>query len=227
MKLNRFLKPLTKKDIKSINFKGHRGNLVSNILLNRTSFAGGALGFNLPEIDSLLNGGISEEFQLINYVDNKWNDYFLNKNAKLSKWMTLIDLHIRLPELLLMRMDKLIMQSSIEGRVPFLDHKLIEFVLSIPEEIILNKTSTKPLLKKVAKKHIPEKIFNRKKQGFRAPVGEWIKKDEEYFYRSIKDFNSSTHMFDNKSLESIISGHDYQKKWYLSNLSNWHMSRSK
>ena len=227
MKLNRYLKPLTKKDIKSINFKGHRGNLVSNILLNRTSFAGGALGFNLPEIDNLLNGGITEEFQLVNYVDNKWNDYFLKKNAKLSKWMTLIDLHIRLPELLLMRMDKLIMQSSIEGRVPFLDHKLIEFVLSIPEEIILNKTSTKPLLKKVAKKHIPEKIFNRRKQGFRAPVGEWIKKDEEYFYGSIKDFNSSTHMFDNKSLESIISGHDYQKKWYLSNLSNWHMSRSK
>ena len=227
LKLNRYLKPLTKKDIKSINFKGHRANLVSNILLNRTSFAGGALGFNLPEIDNLLNGGITEEFQLVNYVDNKWNDYFLNKNAKLSKWMTLIDLHIRLPELLLMRMDKLIMQSSIEGRVPFLDHKLIEFVLSIPEEIILNKTSTKPLLKKVAKKHIPERIFNRKKQGFRAPVGEWIKKDEDYFYGSIKDFNSSTHMFDNKSLERIISGHDYQKKWYLSNLSNWHMSRTK
>jgi asparagine synthase (glutamine-hydrolysing) len=227
MKLNRFLKPLTKKDIKSINFKGHRRNLVSNILLNRTSFAGGALGFNLPEIDSLLNEGISEDFQLVNYVDKKWNDYFLNKNAKLSKWMTLIDLHIRLPELLLMRMDKLIMQSSIEGRVPFLDHKLIEFVLSIPEEIILNKSSTKPLLKKVAKKHIPEKIFNRKKQGFRAPVGEWIKKDEDYFYESIKDFNSSTHLFNNKSLENIISGNDYQKKWYLSNLSNWHMSRSK
>ena len=53
--------------------------------------------------------------------------------------MTLIDLQIRLPELLLMRMDKLVMQSSIEARVPFLDHKLIEFVLSIPENIIFNK----------------------------------------------------------------------------------------
>ena len=227
MKLNRFLKPVTKKNFKSINFKGHRGNLVSNILLNRTSFAGGALGFNLPEIDNLLYGGISEEFQLVNYVDNKWNDFFSNKNAKLSKWMTLIDLHIRLPELLLMRMDKLIMQSSIEGRVPFLDHKLIEFVLSVPVEIIFNKNITKPLLKKVAKKHIPEKISNRKKQGFRAPVGEWIKKDQDYFYGSIKDFNSSTNMFNNKALENIISGNDYQKKWYLSNLSNWHMSRSK
>ena len=226
MKLNRFIKPLTSKSISSFHFKNHRGNLVTNILLNRTSFAGGALGFNLPEIDNLLYGGITDEFQLLNYVDNKWDDYFSNKSAQLSKWMTLIDLQIRLPELLLMRMDKLIMQSSIEARLPFLDHKLIEFVLSIPEEIIFNKKITKPLLKKVAKKHIPEKIFNRKKQGFRAPIGEWIKKDQDYFYNSIKNFNKSTDLFDNKSLENIISGDDYQKKWYLSNLSNWHMSRS-
>ena len=200
---------------------------MSNILLNRTSFAGGALGFNIPEIDNLLDNGITNEHQLINYVDIKWNDYFSNKNSKLSKWMTLIDLQIRLPELLLMRMDKLVMQSSIEARVPFLDHKLIEFVLSIPEELIFNKTTTKPLLKKVAKKHIPEDIINRKKQGFRAPVGEWIKKDKDYFYDSIKTFNSSTNLFKKNSLEKIISGNDYQKKWYLSNLANWHLSRSK
>ena len=95
--------------------------------------------------------------------------------------MTLVDLKIRLPELLLMRMDKLVMQSSIEARVPFLDHELVEFVLSIPEEIIFKNNETKPLLKKVANKHISEKIFNRSKQGFRAPVGEWIKKDQNYF----------------------------------------------
>ena len=227
MRLNRFVKPIINKDIKSFNFKSHRRNLLSNILFNRTSFAGGALGFNIPEINKLLSEGITEEFQLVNYVDNKWNDYFSNKNAKLSKWMTLIDLQIRLPELLLMRMDKLVMQSSIEARVPFLDHKLIEFVLSIPEEIIFNTRNTKPLLKKVATKHIPKEIFNREKQGFRAPVGEWIKKDQDYFYSLIKEFNSSVHLFDNGYLEKIISGDDYQKKWYLSNLSNWHMSRTK
>jgi asparagine synthase (glutamine-hydrolysing) len=79
----------------------------------------------------------------------------------------------------------------------------------------------------VATKHIPKEILNREKQGFRAPVGEWIKKDQDYFYSLIKEFNSSTHLFDNGYLEKIISGDDYQKKWYLSNLSNWHMSRTK
>jgi asparagine synthase (glutamine-hydrolysing) len=226
MKLNRYIKPITKSSSINIQFKNHRTNMLSNILLNRTSFAGGALGFNLPEIDDLLVNGITNDFELINYVDNKWDDYFSNKNSKLSKWMTLIDLQIRLPELLLMRMDKLVMQSSIEARVPFLDHKLIEYILTIPEKIIFDKKTTKPLLKHVANKHIPQKIYSRTKQGFRAPVGEWIKKDQEYFYDSIRSFNSSTNLFKSKSLEKIISGRDYQKKWYLSNLAKWHLSRS-
>ena len=226
MKLNRYIKPITTSSSINIQFKNHRANMLSNILLNRTSFAGGALGFNLPEIDDLLVNGITNDFELINYVDNKWDDYFSNKNSKLSKWMTLIDLQIRLPELLLMRMDKLVMQSSIEARVPFLDHKLIEYILTIPEKIIFDKKTTKPLLKHVANKHIPQKIYSRTKQGFRAPVGEWIKKDQEYFYDSIRSFNSSTNLFNSKSLEKIISGRDYQKKWYLSNLAKWHLSRS-
>jgi len=225
MKLNNLLRPITKSRSSSFNFKSHRGNMLSNILLNRTSFAGGALGFNLPEINNLLVEGITSEYELIHFVDNKWDDYFSNKNSYLSKWMTLIDLQIRLPELLLMRMDKLVMQSSIEARVPFLDHKLIEFVLSVPENIIFDKNNTKPLLKKVASKHISEEIFNRKKQGFRAPVGEWIKKDENYFYEAIKEFNSTSGLFDQKYLNKVISGQDFQKKWYLANLAKWHMSR--
>lgn len=225
MKLNNYLRPITKSRSNSFNFKNHRGDMLSNILLNRTSFAGGALGFNLPEINSLLSEGITQDYELIHFVDNKWDDYFSNKNSYLTKWMTLIDLQIRLPELLLMRMDKLVMQSSIEARVPFLDHKLIEFVLSIPESIIFDKNNTKPLLKKVASKHIPKEIFNRKKQGFRAPVGEWIKKDENYFYDAIIEFNSITGLFDQKYLNKVISGQDFQKKWYLANLAKWHISR--
>ena len=82
MRLNRFIKPVISKDIKSFSFKSHRGNLLSNVLLNRTSFAGGALGFNIPEINNLLMGGVSQEFPLVNYVDYKWKDYFSNKNAE-------------------------------------------------------------------------------------------------------------------------------------------------
>ena len=225
MKLNKFLRPIVSERSDLFKMKNHRLNLVSNILFNRTSFAGGALGFNLNELDHLIDGGIPNESELVYYVDNKWDDYFQSKEAKLSKWMTLIDLQIRLPELLLMRMDKLTMQSAVEARVPFLDHHLVEYVLTIPENIIFDRKTTKPLLKKVAQSHIPEKIINRKKQGFRAPIGEWLKKDEDYFYEGIKEFNLLVNLFSEKEINRILAGNDFQKKWYLVNLARWHLTR--
>ena len=225
LKLNKFFKPYFKSTKKYSSFKNHRLNMLSNILFNRTSFAGGALGFNLKELDSLIVDGLPNHSDLIFYADNKWKDYFSNKNSKISKWMTLIDLKIRLPELLLMRMDKLVMQSAVEARVPFLDHKLVEYVLSLPEELLIDLTNTKSLLKKVALKYLPDQIINRKKQGFRAPIGEWIKKDEEKFYESVQQFNSLVNLFNERELNHILNGNDYQKKWYLINLSNWHLAR--
>jgi len=225
IKLNKYIKSINQSRSNILDFKNHRMNLVSNILFNRTSFSGGAIGFNLSEINRIVDGGLSNEFQLINYVDNKWDEYFIKKSANLSKWMTLIDLNIRLPELLLMRMDKLVMQSAVEARVPFLDHKLVEYVLTIPQEVLMNTKTTKPLLKNVARSHIPNQIVDRKKQGFRAPIGEWIKKDEDYFYESIKEFNSLVNLFSEKELKRVLEGNDFQKKWYLVNLSRWHMTR--
>ena len=124
-----------------------------------------------------------------------------------------------------MRMDKLTMQSAVEARVPFLDHKLVEYVLSIPEHIIFDTKITKPLLKEVARRHLPDQIINRKKQGFRAPIGEWLKKDEQYYYESIKEFNLLVNLFSEKEINRILAANDFQKKWYLVNLARWHLMR--
>ena len=126
--------------------------MLSNIIFGRTSFAGGALGFNLTEINKLVDGGIPNNSDSFNYVDRKWEEYFSRDDAELSKWMTLIDLDIRLPELLLMRMDKLVMQSGVETRVPFLDHKFVEFVLTIPEKILLDKNEHQTTTKRYCTK---------------------------------------------------------------------------
>ena len=45
--------------------------------------------------------------------------------------------------------------------------------------------------------------------------------------KGIYEFNKSTNLFNNKYLKSVLSGSDYQKKWYLSNLASWHLTRSK
>ena len=225
LKLNKYIKPIMRSNSRLSAFSSHRSNLLSNVMFGRTSFAGGALGFNLTEINKLVEGGISDEFSSLHYVDKKWDKYFSRSDAELSKWMTLVDLDIRLPELLLMRMDRVVMQSGVETRVPFLDHKLVEFVLTIPEKILLNQSTTKPLLKNIARNHIPKKIIDRPKQGFRAPVGEWIKKDIDFFYDSVKNFNQEVSLFNTKELNKVLNGPNYQKKWYLINLAQWHTSR--
>jgi len=226
IRLNKLVKPIRNSTSKFSRFSSHRLNLLSNIIYGRTSFAGGALGFNLTEINKLVEGGVPNNSESLNYVDRKWDEYFSRDDAELSKWMTLIDLDIRLPELLLMRMDKLVMQSGIETRVPFLDHEFVEFVLTIPEKILLNKNNTKPLLKDIARKHIPNQIIDREKQGFRAPIGEWIKKDIDLFYDLVKTFNAETNLFNSQQLNKVLNGNDFQKKWYLINLSKWHTSRN-
>ena len=117
------------------------------------------------------------------------------------------------------------MHRFIEFFLIFLDHKLVEYVLSLPEDLLIDLSNTKSLLKKVAMKYLPDQIVNRKKQGFRAPIGEWIKKDEEKFYESVQQFNSLVNLFNERELNHILNGNDYQKKWYLINLSNWHLAR--
>jgi asparagine synthase (glutamine-hydrolysing) len=77
-----------------------------------------------------------------------------------------LELKNRLPELLLMRVDKMSMAHSIETRVPFLDEDLVEFVLTIPSDLQCKNGQTKYLLKQAARGIIPDEIIDRKKWGF-------------------------------------------------------------
>jgi len=82
---------------------------------------------------------------------------------------------LRLPELLLMRVDKIGMSTSIEARVPFLDHKLVEFTMDIPEHWKTKNGTPKYLLKKALEDILPDDIIYRKKMGFAAPMTEWLR----------------------------------------------------
>jgi asparagine synthase (glutamine-hydrolysing) len=82
---------------------------------------------------------------------------------------------LRLPELLLMRVDKIGMSTSIEARVPFLDHHLVEFTMDIPLTHKVRNGDAKYLLKKAVTGLIPDEIINRKKMGFGAPMSQWLR----------------------------------------------------
>ena len=98
--------------------------------------------------------------------------------ADLLQKMTYLELKQRLAELLLMRVDKMTMATSVEARVPFLDHELVEFALALPPEMKVRNGTGKYLLKKaVSRSLLPEHIVYRAKQGFGAPVAEWFQGD--------------------------------------------------
>ena len=82
-----------------------------------------------------------------------------------------------LPDNLLMKVDKMTMAAAIEARVPFLDHKMVEFAATIPSGLKLRGLNEKYILKKAMTGMLPPKIVNRKKQRFFVPIDVWFTKD--------------------------------------------------
>jgi asparagine synthase (glutamine-hydrolysing) len=137
-------------------------------------------------------------------------------------WMTYADLNLRLPELLLMRIDKMSMGVSLEGRVPFLDHKLVEFAMGIPQRVKTNNGTLKYILKKAVRGVIPDDLINRRKQGFGVPIHEW------FFDRlgatarqELAAFCRETDLLDQSEVMRIIDSRRARESWYLLNLALW------
>jgi asparagine synthase (glutamine-hydrolysing) len=82
---------------------------------------------------------------------------------------------LRLPELLLMRVDKIGMSVSIEPRVPFLDHLLVEFTMNLPMELKVEGGVAKSLFKEAVRGVLPDDVIDRPKMGFGAPMVQWLR----------------------------------------------------
>lgn len=95
----------------------------------------------------------------------------------------LVDQMTYLPNDLLVKVDIATMANSLEGRSPFLDHKVIEFAASLPSSLKMGRFETKSLLKKVAARLVPKEVIYRKKMGFGVPVGNWFRGEMKGFVR--------------------------------------------
>jgi asparagine synthase (glutamine-hydrolysing) len=89
--------------------------------------------------------------------------------------MLYVDTKLWLADYLLLRSDKLTMANSLEARVPFLDHKLVEFAASLPPGLKLRGLTRKYLLKKTAARWLPSEIIHRRKEGFPIPISTWLR----------------------------------------------------
>ena len=149
------------------------------------------------------------------FRENAWETSNLN-------WMSYLDLNMRLPELLLMRVDKMSMGTSLEGRVPFLDHKFVELAMSIPQATKTKNGTLKYILKKAVRGLIPDEVIDRPKQGFGVPVHEWLfEKLGDRTRQEIKEFCHQTDLLDYTAVQSLIDRRQHGELWYLLNLAMW------
>ena len=162
----------------------------------------------------------------------RWHEEALRRlpNADYLQRMIWLEFRQRLPELLLMRVDKMSMATSIESRVPFLDHRIVEYTMRLPVGLKLREGMTKYILKKAVEGIIPDEIIYRPKQGFGAPMDEWIRDPWYLFVRDLFDRSRLVRdgYFNRTYLDSILASHRSGRRnagqlvWNLVNLMSWY-----
>ena len=149
------------------------------------------------------------------------------KDLSLLDGLLYADIKTYLHELL-MKQDQMSMATSIESRVPFLDHKLVEFTARMPETMKLRGGTTKYVLRESMKGVLPEKILSRSKMGFPVPIGSWFRGPfksviDEYV---LSDRALSRGIFAPDFVRKIVAlhqaGEDHAERlWSLLNFEMW------
>lgn len=202
--------------------KYNRLDMIKNWAYNRSFFWSGAVVFSeewkksFVTIDAYAQDPIIEAIypgfhqQLDSYCVAEYHLARLKEKdpqADFLKQMIYLELKHRLPELLLMRVDKMAMAVSVEGRVPFLSHKLVEFALQIPQNMKYKNEVTKYILKKACEGILPHDVIYRKKMGFAAPTTRWFKQGSyfnAYFNDMLHSDNELNKFFDIGAIEKMI-----------------------
>ena len=189
-------------------------------------FWGGAEAFSDIHKRRLLSPRLRKKFSKFSSwkVIEPIRSRFEKKSSEKStlSWMTYLDLNLRLPELLLMRVDKMSMGVSLEGRVPFLDHKLVELAMSIPEDVKTKNKTLKYILKKSVRGIIPDLLIDRKKQGFSVPIHEWfLGSFGDYVKKELIEFCDNTDFLNKKEVINLIKKERGAQVWYLLNFALW------
>jgi asparagine synthase (glutamine-hydrolysing) len=144
--------------------------------------------------------------------------------------MSYLELKLRLPELLLMRVDKMTMATSVEARVPFLDHHLVEYAMSLPVDLKIKGANGKYILKRALEKVLPADLLYRPKRGFGAPIREWFRGPggEELGRMIMNSSMRSRNLLDYAFIARLIDEHRQGKHdwsfhlWALLNVSLWY-----
>jgi asparagine synthase (glutamine-hydrolysing) len=223
-------KPLVKKLLK----KRMAGELVRRLGANESLFWGGAVVFDETMKASVLSAAKREEYNGLSTYDvvREYQEKIATARPEsdYAARMTYLELKLRLPELLLMRVDKITMATSVEARVPFLDHHLIEYAMGLPRNLKVKGATGKHILKRALESVLPADVLYKPKRGFGAPINEWFRGTggddlvKQLMSSSIRERNFFDYSFVQRMADEHARGtRDWSANlWCLLNLSLWY-----
>jgi len=131
-----------------------------------------------------------------------------------------LDMKTQLPDDLLLLTDKMSMAASIECRAAFMDHELVELAARIPSRFKVRNLTMKYLLKKVLEPLLPREILHRKKRGFGAPMGSWLRRDLAGLLRDTLSESriKSRGYFEWSVVKELIRDHEEQRSDHTDHL---------
>jgi len=143
--------------------------------------------------------------------------------------MLYADTKVWLPDDLLMKMDKMSMAASLEARVPYLDHELVEFSAGLPLRMKLEGLQGKGILRKLAEGVLPPEIIKRKKVGFVVPINVWFRNELKPLLEAtlLSERFAARGFFNRGYVERLVREHtsgkvDHRRElWTLLNLELW------
>jgi asparagine synthase (glutamine-hydrolysing) len=169
----------------------------------------------------------------------------LNTEKAMSHYNSLDQLQSSMPELdkmlavdyktymvddILVKVDRAAMSTSLEGREPLLDHRLVELAAQLPVHFKMNGAEKKYILKKIAHKYIPTSLMDRPKMGFGVPVHKWLQHELKFYveeYMSDAAF-AAHHIFRQEEIDLIkkrfyAGDKNYQGLfWYILMFQMWY-----
>jgi asparagine synthase (glutamine-hydrolysing) len=176
------------------------------------AYAAALGGMTARQIDSLLTARWKEpEYDYLWFYRQFWRED-LRPLAQL-RWL---DLNTDLAEGLLTKVDRTSMAHSLEVRPPLLDHRLVEFMLSVDPELLVDEKQRrgKLLVRKLMEPRLPPNHMNRPKSGFGLPVHQWLKRHPKLLHEAVR------RLMDRGVLRRAV-GVEFRRAWYLLVLDRW------
>lgn len=131
---------------------------------------------------------------------------------------------------ILQKVDRATMSASLEGREPLLDHRLLEWVATLPSEFKINGSTQKRILKDIVHRHVPESLMNRPKMGFGIPLVRWMKQDLRDLFDDVMSDESirDTEVLNVEQVRTLRDAYlagtleNFERLWFVFSFILWH-----